>query len=692
MENPKKSWWKLLLLSTWDQVVDGLPKFRWRRWKMYWKLKWRGFWDLVVDGLPRLDWAWWKAYWRLKALGCRDLLADALTFNFNWRRWRTYWKVQGRDALDMGLESVKPKFGQGPPVNPLTGQPIKYYWMRTPGGILLLILLMGTTLWLGRHAYHFARERHDAARATAYLAQGDLRNALFSARTTLLLNASNVPACRVMADLAARAHSRTELDWRGRIAATQPTVDNQLNLAAAGLRCQPPPFPLATQILDDLAGTAATNRAFYQALAARLALDSRRLPEAEAHFAAAARLDPTNTQYSLNLAVFRLGLTNITELQRDEARARLVQLRLDAGFGPAALRALIADRLLQTDAAGAFNYSTQLLANAQATLADQLQNLRILQQLASPDFTNRLQAVQQQAATNAVAVAEVSTWMQANGLAAQNFHWLQALPDPLRAQLPVQLALAGDYQESGDWQGLRDLVSQGNWGKLEFLRFAIAAHASAQLGLADVAAGNWGSAVNEADHHLEALQQLLELAAGWQLKPEQAALLERIVRDFPQERRAVQSLTQVYFTAGDTAALNRLYARMTSLYPTNADYQNNLTVTALLLQTNLSQAKKWAAEAYARTPGNPHAAAAYAYALHLQHQDEDGLAVLAKLPPAELAQPSPALYYGLLLTAAGKPGEAASWLHLAQAKPGMLLPEEKQLLASSLGAAKSRQP
>jgi Flp pilus assembly protein TadD len=70
-------------------------------------------------------------------------------------------------------------------------------------------------------------------------------------------------------------------------------------------------------------------------------------------------------------------------------------------------------------------------------------------------------------------------------------------------------------------------------------------------------------------------------------------------------------------------------------------------------------------------------------ALHLQGHDQDGLAVLQKLKPAQLEQPSIALYYGILLAATGKNAEAAAYFQIAQTQ-GRLLPEEKQLLTETL--------
>ena len=153
-----------------------------------------------------------------------------------------------------------------------------------------------------------------------------------------------------------------------------PAISNKLLLASAGLRYQSPPFPLTSQVLDDLSTSAASVPDFH-IVSAELDLGLHRMADAETHFEAACQFVPTNRLFQLNLAVIRLGSTNTAAA--DDARAKLKQFSSDTTLALPALRSLIADRLLQRDAAGALVYSTQLLANAQATLNDRLQNLGI---------------------------------------------------------------------------------------------------------------------------------------------------------------------------------------------------------------------------------------------------------------------------------------------------------------------------
>ena len=541
-----------------------------------------------------------------------------------------------------------------------------------------VLLVLAAAVWFGRPHYEHYKEHRDAAQARSFLAQGDYRSALLSARQTLLLNPANVTACRVMAALADLAHSPTVLDWQKRIVETEPTVENKLQLAAAALRYQNPPFPLTVQILEELN---ATNLAGYQVVAASLALSTRQLADAESHFEAAARLEPTNRLYELNLAIIRLGGTNADKLAA--SRQVLEKMRTDTNLGPAALRSLVADRLAHQDAAAANDYSTQLLVSPQATLADRLQQLGILQQLKSDAFTARLQAVQQTAATDAPAVTAVAAWMAANHLLTEDINWLTHLSDGVRSQPQVRLALADAYLQNDDWQKLRDFASHGSWNDLEFLRLAIVSRAWSQLGNSTVGNTTWDAAVSEAGNRVNALTTLLGLTEQWKLPREREALLQLIVKKFPRERQVQQALAQFYYDAGNTLALHQLYARLFGQFPNDARIKNDLTATALLLKTNLTQAGQWAAEDYAQSPTNAIAASTYALALHLQGHDQDGLAVLQKLKPAQLEQPSIALYYGILLAATGKNAEAAAYFQIAQTQ-GRLLPEEKQLLTETL--------
>lgn len=545
--------------------------------------------------------------------------------------------------------------------------------------ILIALVVLAGIVWLAHPFYRRFKERRSQAQAQAFLAQGDFRNALLSARQTLNLNSTNATACRVMASLAEISHSPATLDWLQRLVQVEPTVENKLQLAATALRYQSPPFPLTAQIVNELALTA-TNLASYQVTAASLALSLRRLGEAEMHFEIATKLDPTNQLFELNLAVLRLAFTN--ENKASLARAVLEKFRSDINLGPVALRALVVDRLANNDVAGAEVYATQLLAKGRAPLADELVHLGILRQLKREDFGDRLRSVQQDAATNAPAVAQMAEWMQANELLSEEIHWLTNLPVAIRSQPPVRVALADAYLQSGDWAALHELTSKNDWEEMNFLRLALAARAWSQLGAQPSADSNWSSAISEAGNRYGALTTLLGLAERWQLPREREVLLKLIAEKFPREHWAQEALEQLYVARGNTADLNSFYAKLLAAFPDNLVLKNNLTFTSLLLKTNLPNAFKWSAENYAVAKSNPVPASTYAFALHLQGRTREGLAVLQQLDPAQLQQPDVALYNGLLLLANGETNAARAFLKIARTK-SQWLPEEKRLLSAA---------
>jgi len=293
--------------------------------------------------------------------------------------------------------------------------------------------------------------------------------------------------------------------------------------------------------------------------------------------------------------------------------------------------------------------------------------------------------------TNAPAVEAVAAWMQANGLVAESLDWLTSLPNQLLDQRPVQMALVQGYLQNRQWTAMLNIASQANWGDLEYLRLALVYRAWSQLGSAGLADTSWNAALAAAAGHLEALTQLLQFAESWHLQQQQEAVLLQMIQSFPNERAARLELERMYFSTGNTLGLHQLYTILNTQFPDQADYKNNLTATALLLKIDVSKARQWAAEDYAKNPGDPYVASTYAFALHLQGRDKQGLAVLEKLPPAQLAQPSVALYYGVLLAAAGNADQATPWLQIAQTK-GRLLPEEQQLLSTALGKGQTTRP
>jgi tetratricopeptide (TPR) repeat protein len=401
-------------------------------------------------------------------------------------------------------------------------------WMLAATAFFLMLVAI---ILAARYAYNSFEEKRQVAKAQAFLAAGNYLKAETCASIALDLNPTDVAACRAMADSTTRAHLASELFWVQRLADVAPTTENKLRLAETGLRCQTAPFPVTTLVLNDLAGPASSNPAFH-IIAGNLAIKLQQQRLAEAHFLAAVQLDPGNQEYALNLATVQLHSPD--PAVKKQARQQLENLGEDPKLGPTAFRTLVADCVAAGDDAAASHYSDQLLAMPQVAMADRLENLGILQRINPVAFKDRLQFVMDLASADSQTVAELSTWMQSQGLAAENIDWLGSLPRNIRSEQSFKLSLLQAYLQSGKWQSVIDWGIRDNWSDKDFLRVAFLSHAWAQLGLPTVAQSNWGEAVNLAGDRYEAMTNLLVLAERWQLSDAQLDLRQRIMQLAPQ--------------------------------------------------------------------------------------------------------------------------------------------------------------
>jgi hypothetical protein len=551
----------------------------------------------------------------------------------------------------------------------------------TIAGLVLAAAIAGLWIW-GRPALRHAREERSLAQAKAFMAKGDFRNASLSARQTLRVNPANLDACRIMAELAEFSRSPHAVEWRRRIVEQAPTLDNKLMLASTALRVQGMPYPMAAQVLDDMAEQA-KNLPAYHVLRAELALKSKKPAEAEAEFAEASRLEPGNEMHQLNLAVLRLRSSDQALARR--ARATLESLQTNAAVGPVALRWLVSESLSQNDLASAEQFSSRLLADPRSTFDDRLEHLGILRQAGRPDYAASLLAVQQSAATNAAMIYAVSSWMIGQNLAEAAQRWMTNFPAKMRSQQPVPLALVDCYFARKDWTGLEQSLQGQQWGDLDFLRFAFLSRAAAQQQQDTAADTRWRMALQQANDRLGALAALLSLASSWGRDTFREELLWQIIQRYPNQRWAFGELDHHYQAVGNTRGLNKLYAAIMNYDSANTTVKNNYAATALLLNINMAKAHETIKELYAQHPDDPIIASTYAYSLHLQGHTRQGLGVLERLKPADLERGSVPLYYALLLRMDGQTNKAAKYLELAR-RPGLyLLPEEKELLAATKG-------
>jgi predicted Zn-dependent protease len=543
------------------------------------------------------------------------------------------------------------------------------------GGLVVLAVL---GLWLGRPAYRHYKEKRFLAQAQQYVRKGDDANAALSTRLALSLNPGNVEATRIMVRLAAAARAPEELTWRQRMVDLEPSVaQHRLDLAkAAFVRGDVVRAQKALNGVD----AASRQTAAYHELAGLLAVATSKPNESKTHLAEAARLDPENKRFQLNLAVLQLRDRDPNVAQ--EARTNLEQLSLDTEFRLEALRVLANVARRSNDLAGALAYASRLMADPAATLNDRLLHLSLLAHSKSPDFTRGLADLQKSVVKTPEQIYALAGWMISQRMAEEVLQWMNTLPAGTKEQTPVMLATADAHMAKKDWPALDALLQEREWDGLEFIRHGLQARTALEQGERALQETHWRAAVDEAGKRPRALATLVQMANAWRWTKEKESLLWVITHRLPRERWPLDELVRLYVGSGNTRGLSQVYAALLSRNAKDLDAQNDFAATALLLRTNLSQAQALAKKGYDQRPGHPSVSATYAYALHLEGKNAAALKVLEKLKPEELQDPSIAPYYGLILKASGATNQAKPYLELTER--GRPLPEERAMVKEAL--------
>lgn len=548
----------------------------------------------------------------------------------------------------------------------------KKFWIL---GLIAVVLVLAAGIWLGRPAWHRYKEGRSLKQARAALARGDYRDASLNLRIVLMLNPANLEGARLMAELMDQAQSPAAIVWRRRVAELSPTVENKMIVAAGALRYEKSPFALTAQLLEEVRPTAETNTA-YHLVASQLALKLNRLTEAENHLRAVAALQPTNRMHQLNLATIRLQSAETNTA--DAARRELAALAEDPVLGEHALRSLIADTLVHRQFAEAQNFSRRLLQQPQATFDDRLQQLTILSAAKSAELGEWLGRTESEAATNTIKSALLVSWMTAHDSARVALTWLASLPASARDTLPLPLAEADAYVALRDWTGLEIRLSGQRWEEQEFLRLALLARALREQGRRETGNVNWQLAVNAATGRLETLAILAQVAGSWGWQMETEEVLWTTIQRFASAEWALKDLLRSYTARNDSAGMYRVYQALLERHPDSVELKNNVAVLALLLNRDLARAGDLAQSVYEAGKTNGLLVSTYAFALHTQGKSAEGLKLMQTLPESELLRPNVAIYYAVLLAAAGDGGKAKPYLDAAEKSP--MLPEERQLL------------
>jgi predicted Zn-dependent protease len=546
-----------------------------------------------------------------------------------------------------------------------------------------LAVTLTLTATVGRSA--FSRWQHGRliGNAAKALANGDLRSASLNARQAFLKNPASTSACAILAQIAEHEQSPEAILWRQRLVEINPHQSPRLIELAITASALGETF-IAEQALAQVPVHDRDTVAFHSTAAA-VAIAEKQLAVAEKEFQRAAELDPKDENLRLNLATLRLALAQPGAAT--EAAAKLERFLQRAEFRHAALRALLTDARRRGDSERAMNLAKELRQGADPSLGDVLLWLEELQHAHSPEFDGELHSLQALAAKSDGAIYAVMAWMNARGLAAQSAQWADSLPALVRSRIPVPLALAEAFALTGDWKKIRGFVADSDWGDMDFLRIAF--HARVLYETSDHVRRAefrtmWERATNATKGNTNALSMLARLVTGWGWKDEAAQLWWIIARNSTGQRPALKMLYAMYAGDKNTRELYRVARRVLEVEPGNPVARNNVATLALTLGEDEPEAHRLAAENYRLTPTQPVIASTYAFSLHKQKRTAEAVAILKRLPPAALADPSIAACYGLLLAENGEATAARPFLKAAERQKAQLFPEEAAMVADAL--------
>jgi Flp pilus assembly protein TadD len=417
----------------------------------------------------------------------------------------------------------------------------------------------------------------------------------------------------------------------------------------------------------------------YQMVAGALAIKLGRLSEAEQRYAEALKLQPNNPVTRMSLAVVQLQSKDPKVIA--DSRITLELLNTDGKLGILPLRSLIAESAAMRDFDRAERLSQQVLTNAQSSFGDRMLHLSILRAAGRTNFHSFLKDTEQKAAEHPVCIGELAAWLNQSGFAAEALSWVGGLPRQVSSQGLIPLAMADSYVALGRWKDLETYLQAEHWIGQDHVRIAMLALAMRRQAGNQGFALAWDRALHLASDAPTALNTLAQMALNWGWVAETEQVLWHAAGRFPKQPWPLNALQNLYISRHDTPSLRRVFQAMVQRDPKDKLARNNFTMVSLLCGKDLAAAHKDAAELYAGEAGNPVFASTYAFSLHLQGKTKEGIEVLRSLKPEELATPAVAVYYGVLLAAAGE--AQASKDYLDKSAKALLLPEELALVSSA---------
>jgi Tfp pilus assembly protein PilF len=539
-------------------------------------------------------------------------------------------------------------------------------------------LLVAAAYFYPQAAAHYKRwkQRGTFDQISNFAAQHDRANTLLAIESALSREPGNPRAWRMAADYLEQSGNPEAVRMREQVVRIEPSaLDNHLALARTAIRFMA--LPTAQEALDGVADSE-RHTDDYLKTAAALATASGRPGEAAALLAAVLRHTPGDLQSRLERARITLRYA-----PPGPAAAALGELQVLAEM-PAtqviATRELASHALRKKDYASAQGYTSQLTNRADAELVD-LILLANIQLGVGDGLKTILPPLQTYALAHPDALPELTGWLVAINQAEAALAWLQTLPASVQSLPEAITAKADCLVALRRWEEAGALIAQGAWGPVssKSILLAVSARVLGDVDRVRIKRDVWEEAVRLSETDLNGLRVLYRLALTWDWGPESNTVLLAIARKFPAQSWVFQTLVVRYQRGKDTIGLRNLYGIWHEGQPDNALVEGNWAFLTLLTSPSRlpNPAKASAEKLNQADPGNPFFATTQAFAVWQLGRAKEALALMQKLPAAQLNTPGRALYLALFLNDCHRRKEAE--VALALCNKTTLFPEELQL-------------
>ncbi len=512
--------------------------------------------------------------------------------------------------------------------------------------------------------------------AREFLDKGDYDNAMLFVRKNLASNQQSIANWRLAAEISEKRNDPNALYYLQRLLALEPTLQNRVHVIRLALALR------ANEAADRAisgAGAEARGSAEFHELAAQASLRAGNTIQAKFHLISLCEIQPDNRPARLDLAQIRLAEANAD--LRASIRSEIRTLAEDPALRTRALTLLLGDALKHEERREALDLATQLQREATLPVPQAIVVADALRRHAPDSFSDYVTKLQQLAGDRPGDIARVGLFLIGVERSADVKTWLARLPETITNEIAVQRISAGAQASLGEWLPLEAYLKRCDWKELDFERLVLIAMAQRQLGNLPAFGETWRLALTSAGANAPKLEALLQRTILWGWADQRIEVLWRIFQQNPRDSAVRQQLYGHERAQGNTANLNRLFARLLEVSPNDSGAKNNYAYTCLLLGTNATRAATLAREASTSEPKNPYFATTHALALLRAGQPAQARAVLAGVDSLQLWQPERLVVHAAVLAADGSPDEAEPLL--ASVDERGLLPEERRILTDT---------